>query len=349
MARIGVTYYDVAKVADQLMQQGKVPTVDGVREVLGTGSKSTIGPLLKEWKAKQAGGTEALQAGLPSELLASVKGLYEGMQHQADERVEIIQAQAEQEIEEAKGEALLAQKTNTDLQSQLTKCLESIGQLEQTNQSLQTALSNEQQAHVAVKTQHEALQQRLEDRNQEVSRLNSQLEQAQRNLDHYRDTTQKQRDQERADFERQRMSIEQALKQAQQENQSLRNNLGRMENELTKAVTERDQFQETNKLLIEQNHQQTKEILQVQQRAIEIEGCYEVAQQVNEGSGLKIKMLENQVLQLEKQAAVTQDKIQVFTASNDKAEDKIEALRDENTFLKQEKAIIEGQLKQMQR
>jgi len=75
------------------------------------------------------------------------------------------------------------------------------------------------QSKLQKSTQHEALQYRLNDRDQENSRLNSQLDQAQRNLDHYRDTVQKQRDQERADFERQLMSLEQTLKQEQQENQ----------------------------------------------------------------------------------------------------------------------------------
>ena len=46
MARAGVTYHDVAKAAEAIKTQGQEPTVDRVREHMGTGSKSTIAPLL---------------------------------------------------------------------------------------------------------------------------------------------------------------------------------------------------------------------------------------------------------------------------------------------------------------
>ncbi|MCF6256124.1 MAG: DNA-binding protein [Gammaproteobacteria bacterium] len=349
MARIGVNYQDVAKAAVQLTQQDKVPTVDAVRVILGTGSKSTIAPLLKAWKAKQTGISDAEQTGLPSDLLASVKNLYEGMQQQATERIETVQAQAKGELEAAKRESLETQKANDNLESQLTKYEASIEKLTHENESLQTDLRKEQQAHATVETQHEALQQRLEDRSQEVVRLNTHLKQAQENLDHYRDTAQKQREQERAGFDRQLLSAEQALKQTQQENHALRHNLGLIENSFAKLEAKRDQLQATNKVLTEQNHQQSEEILQVQRSLADLVGRYEAAQQANKESAIKVQTQEEQLMQLEKQAAVGQDKIQALTATNDKAEGRIEALRNENTILMQEKANIEGQFKQLQR
>ncbi len=45
MARAGVTYYDVAKAAETIKTGGQEPTVDRVREQLGTGSRSTIAAL----------------------------------------------------------------------------------------------------------------------------------------------------------------------------------------------------------------------------------------------------------------------------------------------------------------
>jgi hypothetical protein len=50
MARHGITYNDVAKAAMLLMKLDKNVTTDGIREVLGTGSKTTITKHLKEWK-----------------------------------------------------------------------------------------------------------------------------------------------------------------------------------------------------------------------------------------------------------------------------------------------------------
>ena len=41
MARAGVNYHDVAQAAVELKAKGLRPTVDRIREFLGTGSKST--------------------------------------------------------------------------------------------------------------------------------------------------------------------------------------------------------------------------------------------------------------------------------------------------------------------
>lgn|GEM_PF-6641372 len=40
MARAGVTYHDVAKAAEVIKNQRQEPTMDRVREQLGTGSKA---------------------------------------------------------------------------------------------------------------------------------------------------------------------------------------------------------------------------------------------------------------------------------------------------------------------
>jgi len=349
MARTGVTYHDVAQAAAQLRQQDRVPTVDAVREILGTGSKSTIAPLLKEWKAKQVGIADAEQAGLPAELLASVKGIYEGMQHQAEESIDAIQAQAKTEVEEAKQALSDAQKANADLTQELKKSETALEQCEQANRSLQIELQQTQQDHRIAKTQYEALQQRLQDRNQEITRLSTQLEQVQHNLDHYRDSAQKQREQERADFDRQLLNLEQASKLSLEENQTLRHNLGRVETEVTKAATERDQLQSVNNALNEQTSEQGKAIEQLQLHLKEIEARYELAQQSNKTSEAKVQSLEELARRSEKQIAVAQDKIQALSATNDSAEAKIEALRHDNSILMQEKASIEGQFKQLQR
>lgn len=48
MARIGLTKSEVKASRDQLLAEGRYPSVDAVRAALGTGSKSTIHRYLKE-------------------------------------------------------------------------------------------------------------------------------------------------------------------------------------------------------------------------------------------------------------------------------------------------------------
>ena len=113
MARSGVTYHDVAKAAEAIKSQRQEPTVDRVREHLGTGSKSTIAPLLKRWRSDN--GEAADIGGLPNDLIEVVKSLYERVQQMADHRIE----QARQEFE----------GFNQELRKELTDAKNTIVQL----------------------------------------------------------------------------------------------------------------------------------------------------------------------------------------------------------------------------
>ena len=123
MARPGILYSDVARAAAKLAAAGTNPTVDGVRDALGsTGSKSTIAPLLKRWKAEQQETVAAAEAGLPAPLLQAVKGLHEHMQSEFAQRLELVQqahddtlrAAAERE-EKLRAESEAARRTNAAL------------------------------------------------------------------------------------------------------------------------------------------------------------------------------------------------------------------------------------------
>ncbi len=54
MAREGVSFDQVAGIADDLARAGKAATIKAVREVLGTGSPNTIHRHLAEWKAARS-------------------------------------------------------------------------------------------------------------------------------------------------------------------------------------------------------------------------------------------------------------------------------------------------------
>ncbi len=80
MGRPGITYQDVERAALQLKEKGVNPTVDAVRTLLGTGSKSTIAPNLQRWKASQ--GDSFASRGLPSDpdLMAFLKKMFGQLQ-----------------------------------------------------------------------------------------------------------------------------------------------------------------------------------------------------------------------------------------------------------------------------
>lgn len=51
MARGGVNYTEVDEAACYLQGLGRNPTVDAIRERLGTGSRTTLAEHLKRWKS----------------------------------------------------------------------------------------------------------------------------------------------------------------------------------------------------------------------------------------------------------------------------------------------------------
>jgi hypothetical protein len=53
MARTGIEEKDVFEAADRLIEAGKAPTLEAIREKLGTGSFATISAHLKKWREQK--------------------------------------------------------------------------------------------------------------------------------------------------------------------------------------------------------------------------------------------------------------------------------------------------------
>ena len=242
MARTGVTYFDVSQAATILSDQGREPTVDTVRALLGTGSKSTIGPLLKQWKAKFAGVESEEKSGLPRELLATAKGLYEGMQQQTHTQIEAIQAQARTDIEQARKIQHELDQRNRATEEALVQLRTEHTQVISERDAQRILLTEIQQSGAVLQSQVEALELRLKDKTHETTSLKEQLDLAQRNLEHYhyRESVREQRDQERMEFDRQLRQHEQSLRETREETKALRVEQDHALREYTQVQTERD-------------------------------------------------------------------------------------------------------------
>ncbi|WP_105104117.1 DNA-binding protein [Microbulbifer pacificus] len=115
MARTGVNYFDIARAAESISQRGEEPTVDRVRGELGTGSKSTIAPLLKRWKAETGNG-EADTGGLPRDLVDALKAVHQRVHDEADRKVDAVREEMATTVEQLRTElsqvrSLLAERT----------------------------------------------------------------------------------------------------------------------------------------------------------------------------------------------------------------------------------------------
>ena len=202
MARAGILYSHVAKAAAQLAAAGKNPTVDTVREAMGgTGSKSTITPMLKQWKAQHEGEVAAAGAGLPADLLEAVQGVYERVQEGAKAQVELLRAEHQLAAREAARamEAMHAERRQLGAERE-----ELAGELASVKAALaseQAARRNDAVAIAALEADKGGQAQRLADRAAEIRELADQLAQARRQFEHFQEASATQRQEDKSAYE----------------------------------------------------------------------------------------------------------------------------------------------------
>jgi DNA repair exonuclease SbcCD ATPase subunit len=160
MPRIGVTFDDVAQAATKLLSTGESPSVLKVREILGTGSNSTIAEHLKIWRQqKSEQRTVALPEGIPKALLPPLETMWHIANEQADNRFVAYREQTESKIEQLTTErdTWFAQHQQTEkavaeLQQQLQnaeQCIEDYIQQQNDAQAKIQALKADKQSLVS--------------------------------------------------------------------------------------------------------------------------------------------------------------------------------------------------------
>lgn len=107
MARVGITFEQVAAAADGLVGEGQQPTIQAVRDRLGTGSPNTIHRHLTEWRQARPVAAAAV-ATIPQSLTAALAGELERAAAQARGEIEtqLVEVQAEAAQLSAVGESL---------------------------------------------------------------------------------------------------------------------------------------------------------------------------------------------------------------------------------------------------
>lgn len=107
MARVGITFEQVAAAADGLVGEGQQPTIQAVRERLGTGSPNTIHRHLTDWRQARPAAAAAV-ATLSPAMTAALASEIERAAAQARGEIEsrLVEVQAEAAQLSAVGEAL---------------------------------------------------------------------------------------------------------------------------------------------------------------------------------------------------------------------------------------------------
>jgi colicin import membrane protein len=103
MPRVGVTYEQVERVAEQLKKTGVSATLRAVCELVGSGSSSTVHKHLRAWKATQSE-RPSFSSELPASILDAISAEIFRVSTAAKSGVEALLVEAEQGMQELASE-----------------------------------------------------------------------------------------------------------------------------------------------------------------------------------------------------------------------------------------------------
>lgn len=180
---VAITDAQIIETAKKLASEGVNPTLVTVRDALGKGRFSTIGPALKRWKESRAEKHEMAQVEVPggiSEWIEQFKGaIWQAAVDVAERRLQAerealqeARARAEQEVTES----LEAVRT---LEAELEKQSQELETVRGRAATVEQAVTEATQAATEATTRLESTQRELEQERDRVARLEIKAEKAQ--------------------------------------------------------------------------------------------------------------------------------------------------------------------------
>ena len=348
MARTGVGYMDIARAAEALKARGEEPTVDRVRAELGTGSKSTIAPLLKRWRTEVEGGPVET-GGLPRELVDALKSLYEQIQAQAEADIQTVREECEAAVGNLEQELSSLKQTLSARSGELEDMEQKLQASTEEGQSLQQQLAETRVALEKSEFQREEGAARIVELKTTVAEMKEENRQIREHFEHFQQRTaedrQLERDQARLAADQLRHQMAGLGEQLTQANRKLTDGdaqLARAEIEIRELDTERQAaMQEASAC--------KAQIEALESRAVEQQRLLDdkAAEVVRVSERLSISEVRNTsvVREIEFQHALTA-KLEGELGSE---KEKLEVLRQENRMILQEKALLQGQFNQLER
>ncbi|MBS0288399.1 MAG: DNA-binding protein [Proteobacteria bacterium] len=216
MARIGINYQQVSILAQELMASGQQPTVERIRARLKTGSHSTIARYLRDWRVQQE--KPLVSKEIPVELIALLKGLWERVMQEAQEKIEIISQNCNHALQQNQDLINNLEGDNDKKKQDLVLLEEKCDVLTQEKLTLDQNLIQLQTQIAALQAKEQGLTIQLADKQSYIETLNQQHQQTQANLEHYRTASLEERQMERLRFEQQQHELRQSLSLLKQEN-----------------------------------------------------------------------------------------------------------------------------------
>ena len=282
------------------------------------------------------------------ELYALLDGLWQRVETLSNERVNQCQIDAEERIQKAEQRFITCEQLQAQQNLQIHKLEENYSQAQTIIQSMQVELQSERIDKTQWQEKATGLENQVVKQTSENERLHDMLQKVQANLEHYQTESQK-------------LKIEQTMlmdKERQQAAQKIRALEEQINSEMQQRMTIEMQYQQTQEALIKTEHEvltfkknHDSVLGQLNQAQVNLQALQQQHQMLTQQYAVQDKELKEQlkrVGQLEAETVGFKNHITQLEQMMQKAEDKIQTLRDEGSFLAQSKAELMGQIKQMQ-
>ena len=202
MARAGIYKSEVLRARDKLLATGRNPSIDAVREELGTGSKSTIHRYLKEIEEEEGGATGTRVA--VSEAIQDLVGrLAARVNEEAEERVTTAQARHAEQLSQQQQAAAALKTESQSTRQQLEHTQRTLVEEKTAHGKTSEALSRKILECTQVAQKVADLQERLAAEERHRQSLEEKHKHARQALEHFRESTKEQRDQDQRKHEQQ--------------------------------------------------------------------------------------------------------------------------------------------------
>ena len=240
MARPGISYMAVEEAISLLVGQGRNPTIEQIRHLLGTGSSTTIANHFKRWKDLQLTNTlQAVKDKPPQELMALVRGLWERMIGQSAEKISDVENEYLEVISSLQQQLAKYQRNNKRWQQLYHAWHQHKSDISVENIQLKNIITELEQARQSSQQKLDIVMEQARQKQTRIDELHRLHLQAQSNLEHFRATTREQRLEEQARYQTTLQVLEVTTAQlidAQARNKSLSDALAKLKIKQHKVI-----------------------------------------------------------------------------------------------------------------
>ncbi|XKE47395.1 DNA-binding protein [Halomonas organivorans] len=177
MARSGVQYEDVQRAIDGLMARGEAPSVQKIRETLGTGSFTTISEHLREWRKRREENRDVPPPrGMPAALQELAESLWQQAQESANEALAHYRREADDKVADAREATAEAERQAEDAQQRESALSAHLARTEE-------RLTERTAEFARLQADHDALESREARQREARQRLETRLDELQGELE----------------------------------------------------------------------------------------------------------------------------------------------------------------------